>query len=279
MRTKGFTLIELLVVIAIIAILAALLLPSLEKARDAAKSTVCRTNLRQTHLTCGFYMNDWEGRMMMESSWQTGDAGNCYSLTVPTLPCVLMTYRSGTHEWPTKGDIHGFGTSSPAQGLEKYRQWQRFAASLFCPSDPFLSRDIPDMSWADPNAWEGHEMSYGTPRDTYVYYGNSPCYFSCWPSFTQARKASQSVMFAENIYHLWVTMDGAVFVINQTFNQTLGWPNTFQYHHPGEEFSADYDGRTWQGTSNYAFLDGHVEGLPYPPYSLDAGRYATFLAQ
>lgn len=60
-KRPGFTLIELLVVIAIIALLVSILMPSLSRARDLAKSAMCKTNLRGLGNTIAMYQSEYDG--------------------------------------------------------------------------------------------------------------------------------------------------------------------------------------------------------------------------
>ena len=74
-KQKGFTLIELLVVIAIIALLMAILMPALQRAKKQVWNIKCRHNLKQYGLAARMYLDDNEGSFPYSFSWLYDDGG------------------------------------------------------------------------------------------------------------------------------------------------------------------------------------------------------------
>src|SRR3977135_1031090 len=97
MRTvrRGFTLIELLVVIAIIAILIALLVPAVQKVREAAARTQCANNLHQMVIGAHNYESNFKTFMAASGPWPSGDKGTSRA----SLQALLLPYLEQANKY------------------------------------------------------------------------------------------------------------------------------------------------------------------------------------
>lgn len=86
--SKGFTLIELLVVISIIALIVAILLPSLQQARYTAMRVQCGSHLKQTHLALELYLSDYNEHYpdRAPADWWTASRGIAVYMNMTPMP-------------------------------------------------------------------------------------------------------------------------------------------------------------------------------------------------
>src|SRR5436190_12588256 len=88
-HSGGFTLVELLVVVGIIALLVAMLLPAVQRARAQANAVACMSNLRQIHMGFAFYAHEYKERFPWPMNWydylgdRLGKSGHTSSVGLP----------------------------------------------------------------------------------------------------------------------------------------------------------------------------------------------------
>ncbi len=221
-KRLGFTLIELLVVIAIIAILAAMLLPALSRAKQKAEGIACLNNLKQLQTAYAMYPVDYEGWVVPNGGGITG---------------VLTNWATGWLNWTT-GSPNGANTNIQLLldgALGKYTG--KSPGVYKCPSDKIASTAGPRVRSLSMNGFCGGKTEH-TVYDAQAY-----------RVFLKDSQFNRPAM-------TWVFLDEHPDSINDAlFGVKMPAPAVYPAAQPWDDVPASYH----NGACGFSFADGHAE--------------------
>lgn len=180
-RKNGFTLIELLVVIAIIAILIALLLPAVQQAREAARRSTCKNNLKQI----GIAMHNYHSahRTLPPGYLDDDPAADVSNHNLLGWGAMILPFIEQSALYDSIGSVGGFNsnwttitemTTSSAAAPVPYAKV--ILPAYICPSDPMggLNSDVGNYGKSNYTGVAGNTYkSSGTTYPTGAFYDNS----------------------------------------------------------------------------------------------------------
>jgi prepilin-type N-terminal cleavage/methylation domain-containing protein/prepilin-type processing-associated H-X9-DG protein len=238
-RRNGFTLIELLVVVGIIAVLIALLLPVLQRAKEHANRAVCFSNLRQLAAAMIMYNNENKGRFPAPSGRQEPDDWIHWQITVAPSTPVARNLDEGR--------------------LVPYLGGHFVADAFRCPSDRI------DNHEADPVKRPSGPYLFSYTVNNHICHRPDPTFPPPDPpdpkdklSVTQIKHPWQKILFADESSE---TVDDGCWNWDSYFSDSRNMLSN-RHDKRNEKATAGFaPSIRYGGRGNVAFVDGHCDAI------------------
>ncbi|MSQ93808.1 MAG: DUF1559 domain-containing protein [Gemmataceae bacterium] len=259
-RRTGFTLIELLVVIAIIAILIALLVPAVQKVREAANRTQCQNNMKQIMLACHTYAGNFN--VLPPGGVQTNGT---YGLTIGTLPFILpyieqsAVFKQIPQTMFVQATSDYWWANGSSWGAASYT-----IPTFLCPSDvqPLLSVTYGDVASATAIPGTSTYQVWYFPGNNNKGRTN---YVACTGYIGTGNALYCGVFYPNSVVRLSNIQDGS--------SQTLGFGENLGGPLPVANRALNF---TWMGTGTLATAWGMANSQWYTYGSMHTGGVVQF---